>query len=91
MKESSVAEQSARPPTTGKSDRLTISDVRSPRIIRAKITVKNGADDLIVSVKETATNLRLSKPAIMVAKRITPTSSISNTKFRHGCEESGES
>ena len=53
----SVAEQSARPPTTGSSERLTARLVRSLSISLAKITVKKGADDLTVSVNETATYL----------------------------------
>ena len=58
MKEISVALHSAKPATTGTKERLTIKEVRSPSISRAKMTVKKGADDLTVSVKETATYLR---------------------------------
>lgn len=53
--------------------------VVSRSIAREKITVKNGADDLIVSVKDTATNLRDSKPATTVTKRSMPTIIMSRT------------
>jgi hypothetical protein len=86
LKESSVAEQSARPPTTGTSARLTMSEVRSPSMSRAKMTVKKGADDLTVSVNETATNLRLSSPSITVANLIAPTSTISHMNLLSDCE-----
>ena len=84
-----MAEHSARPPTTGTSDMLTINEVRSPSIIRAKMTVKKGADDCTVSVNDTATNLRLTRPSMTVAKRMIPTIAISKRKFRSGCDESG--
>ena len=44
VNETSVAEQSASPPTTGTSDKLTMSDVRSPSIRREKITCTRKAD-----------------------------------------------
>ncbi len=58
LKEASLHEQSTSPPTTGTSARFTGSEVYSLSISRAKITVKNGAEDLTVSVKETATYFR---------------------------------
>ena len=37
------------------------------------MTVKNGAEDLMVSVKETATYLSETRPSITVATRMSPT------------------
>ena len=64
-----------------------MSDVRSPSIKRAKITVKNGADDLTVSVNDTATNLRLTSPSITVTKRMTPTVSMSHMNWLKDCDD----
>ena len=89
VNESSVAEASASPHTTGTSDRLTIIEVRSPKMSRAKMTVKKGADDFTVSVNETATYLRLTRPRITVAKRIKPTRAMSHMNRLRGCSENG--
>ena len=57
LNDASLTEQSARPRITGRSDRLTRAEVTSPSMRRAKMTVKKGAEDLMVSVKDTATYL----------------------------------
>lgn len=51
----SYAEHKASPLITGKSDKLTNSEVCSPKTIRAINTVKTGAELLIVSANETGT------------------------------------
>ena len=84
-----MAEQSARPATTGTSESATCGLVRSLSMKRAITTVKKGADDLIVSVNETATYFRESSPSITVAKRISPTAAMSSANERSGCDESG--
>ena len=50
--------------------------VCSLRMSQAKSTVKNGADDLIVSVNDTGTNFRLISPRMTVAHRMNPTSAM---------------
>ena len=59
---------------------------RGLQYARAKITVKNGAEDLTVSVKETATNLSETRPSMIVTKRISPTASMSHMKLLVLCE-----
>merc|ERR1719181_1895844 len=54
------------------------------------MTVKKGAEDLTVSVKETATYLRLTRPRTTVRTRIVPTINMSSMKLRHLCVCSGE-
>lgn len=51
----------AKPPTTGINDKLINIPVRFLSTIQLMTTVKNGAADFIVSVKDTATYARLSK------------------------------
>ena len=53
LKESSVAEQSTNPETTGTRVRLSFKDVRSPSMSQASTTVKKGAEALTVSTKLT--------------------------------------
>ena len=84
-----MAEQSARPATTGTRESATCGLVRSLSMKRAITTVKKGADDLIVSVNETATYFRESSPSITVTKRISPTAAMSSANERSGCDESG--
>jgi len=55
LKLSSVQLVKANPPTTGTKDKLTNSPVRFLSTAHVISTVKNGAEDLIVSVNETAT------------------------------------
>ena len=68
-----------------------MNEVCSRSIIRAKTTVKKGAEDLMVSVNDTATYFREIRPSTTVTKRISPTSAMSHRKDRIGCVESGES
>ena len=89
LNESSVAETSASPPTTGINEALTSVEVTSPSISRAKMTVKNGADDLTVSVNETATYFSEIRPSITVANRIMPTSVMLARNCGTLCDESG--
>lgn len=61
LKLSSVQLVRASPPTTGINDKLISMPVRFLSTIQLIKTVKNGADDFIVSVKDTATYARLSR------------------------------
>lgn len=55
LKLSSVQLVKAKPPTTGISDKLTNSPVFFLSTAHVMSTVKNGAEDLMVSVNDTAT------------------------------------
>ena len=68
---------------------LTLAEVTSPSMRRAKTTVKKGAEALMVSVKETATYLSETRPSITVATRIRPTSDMHARNCEGGCVESG--
>ena len=61
LKLNSVELVRARPPTTGINDKLISIPVRFLSTTQVITTVKNGADDFIVSVKDTATYARLTK------------------------------
>ena len=77
---SSVEEHRTRPAITGTSDMTTSSEVFSSNMIRAKTTVNNGAEALIVSVKDTATCERDTNPNMTVVPRITPTKAMLRKK-----------
>ena len=68
---------------------LTLAEVTSPSMRRAKTTVKKGAEALMVSVKETATYLSETRPSITVATRIRPTSDMHARNCEGDCVESG--
>ena len=61
LKLNSVQLVRANPPTTGISDKLMSIPVRFLSTIQLITTVKNGAADFMVSVKDTATYARLSR------------------------------
>mmetsp|Transcript_56027 Transcript_56027/g.103678 ORF Transcript_56027/g.103678 Transcript_56027/m.103678 type:complete len:235 (+) Transcript_56027:725-1429(+) len=66
VNDSSVAEASIKPPTTGTKDAKRRNDVRSPSSRYAATTVKKGPDAFTVSVKEAATCFKLMRPKTMV-------------------------
>lgn len=59
MKETSVNDARATPPTIGTSEPSTSGEGTSPRKKAESRTVKNGSEALTVCVKETATMPRL--------------------------------
>lgn len=66
VKLNSYAEHKASPVITGIKDKLTISEVCSPKTIRAMNTVKTGAELLIVSAKDTGTYHNAISPSKIV-------------------------
>jgi len=72
LKLSSVAVQSERPAMIGIRDRFTNKVDLSPNISHAIIAVNIGAEDLIVSEKETATYFKVMREHTIVANLIQP-------------------
>lgn len=68
---------------------LTMKEVRSPSMSLAMTTVKKGAELLTVSVKETATYLRLTSPRMTVTTLMIPTTAMSHINSCRGNREYG--
>lgn len=66
LKLNSYALHSAKPPITGTNDNITNIPQRSPKIIHARITVKNGAVLFTVSVKDTDIYFKAKRPKTTV-------------------------
>eukprot|EP00732_Lithocolla_globosa_P006087 Lithocolla_globosa_v1_NODE_6797_length_1033_cov_7.426380.p2 type:complete len:106 gc:universal NODE_6797_length_1033_cov_7.426380:427-744(+) len=81
LKLNSFALQSAKPNTIGTRVRFTRKEVLSCNKMKAKTTVKKGAADLTVSVKETATFSKLTRPKKTVKILMEPKIDMSITNF----------